>query len=158
MQLILFLAILCHRKTSCLCVLLSYAIPTPQCLQWLLTAPHPAGRSGVHSVQPHALSLASSFIPILTVDSLFSSLSSKHPGLPPLLMLFSLYWMSFFQCHMFKIFMTQLKCCLPPETLPWSVPILKWYLHLRHSRYTLIVFYMALSTVPSAQSFSDLVI
>ena len=67
---------LCHREIHCPYVLPSHAIPMPRCLPWLLTAHRPAGRSGVLSVGPHTLSLASSFIPVLTIDSPFSLFSN----------------------------------------------------------------------------------
>ena len=68
---------LCHRKMSCLCTLLSYAIPA-SVLQWLFTATAQLAVLEFAQCNPTlALSLAPSFIPILTVDSLFSSVSSN---------------------------------------------------------------------------------
>ena len=62
---------------SCLCTLLSYAIPA-SVLQWLFTATAQLAVLEFAQCNPTlALSLAPSFIPILTVDSLFSSVSSN---------------------------------------------------------------------------------
>lgn len=56
------------------------------CLQWLLTAHHLIGHSGILPMQRHPL-VCPSFIPIVTVGSRFSSFSSNTwntSQLPPL--------------------------------------------------------------------------